>query len=92
MRIIRVTVERTRVPRRVWLKAVDNQGHAEVIQNIPLEAAVGARNALIEKLTDSGLYDEVLGEPVDLSQPIPARKPNERKHDDPNHSPKRNGS
>lgn len=75
MRTIRVTVEPSRVRRRVWLKAVDSEGNAEVLSNIPREDAARLRNKLLERLVASGLYDEVIGEPIKRFPDIATRNP-----------------
>ena len=64
MRSIRITIEPSRIRWRVWLKAVDNRGHAEVILNIPRWDVVRLRDKLFDKLIASGLYDEVTGDPI----------------------------
>jgi hypothetical protein len=85
VRSIRVTVEPSRVPKRVWLKAVDSDGRAaKIIQNIPREDAIRERNQLLDQLVQSGLYDEVIGEPVRKFPDVAERKPWERKKGEPN--------
>lgn len=89
MRAIRVTVEPSRVPKRVWLKAVDSDGRAaKIVQNVPREDAVRARNQLLEQLVASGLYDVVIGEPVRKFPDTAPRKPWVRKPGEPDGKPK----
>lgn len=59
MNRIKVSVERSRTRKRVWLKVVRADGHVEVIQNIPSFDSKTARNKLLDKLSASGEYDEV---------------------------------
>jgi hypothetical protein len=64
VRTIRVTIERSWTRQRVWLKAVDSNGTVEIVQNIPAMDVVRLRNELLEKLTASGVYDEVTGDAI----------------------------
>ena len=61
---ITVTVEPSRVPMRVWLKARSDDGSYATIENILRMDAARLRNKLVEELTASGRWDEVIGEPV----------------------------
>jgi hypothetical protein len=74
VRWIRVTLERSWTRRRVWLKAQDSDGTVEIIQNIPIEDATTLRNKLLDKLTASGLYDEVISDPI-KAYPDPSPNP-----------------
>ena len=69
---ITVTVYPSRVRKRVWLKAVDDQGNALVIENILRQDMVKLRNELVERLAASGKYDEVNGDPINF---VPATEP-----------------
>ena len=69
---ITVTVYPSRVRKRVWLKAVDDQGNALVIDNILRQDMVKLRNELVERLAASGKYDEVTATPINF---IPATEP-----------------
>ena len=73
-RILRVRVEPSRVWRRVWLKAIEANGDLAGILNIPRARAEEARNALCERLAATGLYDQVIGEPIPNLKPVPRRK------------------
>lgn len=62
-----VTVERSRVPMRCWLKACGADGHVEIIRNIPTFAAVWFRNRMLERLSE--IYDDVYAEPLPWVRP-----------------------
>jgi hypothetical protein len=63
-RTLRITVERSRTPRRMWLKAVDNTGLVILVRNIDVAFAADERNRLAEKLSDTGEFDEVLADTI----------------------------
>ena len=63
-RVLRITVELSRSPRRMWLKAVDNTGWVMLIRNIDAYFATDARNSLVERLVSTGQWDEITADPV----------------------------
>lgn len=82
-RSVRVTVEPSKSGvKRVWLKAVDSSGGART-HSIPREDAVRARNELVERLSATGEYDEVIGEAIGAFPEAEPRKPWVRREGDP---------
>ena len=58
MRTIHITVELSRSPRRMWIKAVENDGKA-IVLNVAADQALRERNRLIDRLIKGGEFDQV---------------------------------
>lgn len=68
MREVRVKVELSRTPKRVWLKILPNDAAVQIL-NISSIDAVRFRNACVEKLSE--VYDVVISEPIPRRGAIP---------------------